>query len=250
MCRASPSTAEISRHKSGLVAAKVYRPRSLRNLRNDALYREGRPNVDGEGQEVQDDRMLKAMRQKTRYGQELLHTSWIGYEYNALQTLHQAGVDVPRPYASDSNAILMDYIGDEQMAAPPLNTIHLDVDEAKPLFERVIGNIELMLSGGVVHGDLSAYNILYWEGEITLIDFPQVIHPDQNRNAFRIFERDVTRVCEYFTSQGVVGPAHQPRRMAADLWTAYRYRLQPEVDPALLDAEDEKDVAFWKGREG
>ena len=254
LCRVAENIVEQTRNQEGLVAAKVYRPRSLRNLRNDAIYREGRTNVDVEGKEVLDDRMQKAMRQKTRYGQELLHTSWIGYEYSGLQKLHAAGVDVPRPYTSDSNAILMDYIGEEGMPAPALSDVRLDADEVKPLFELALRNIELMLKNECIHGDLSAYNILYWEGEIVLIDFPQIIQPEQNRNAYRIFERDVIRVCEYFARQPGVswgsGVQHasplRPRKLAADIWTAHRYPLQPQVDVALLDAEDEQDVAFWK----
>jgi RIO kinase 1 len=90
-----------------------------------------------------------------------------------------------------------------------------------------------------VHGDLSAYNILYWEGQISLIDFPQAIDPEANRNAYRIFARDVARICEYFTRQGVSTNAG---RLASDLWTAYGYPLQPEVDPRLLKDEDEAET--------
>jgi len=80
-----------------------------------------------------------------------------------------------------------------------------------------------MLANGIVHADLSAYNILYWDGEITLIDFPQVISPGGHRYAYQIFRRDVTRVCEYFSRQGVHA---DPARLAADLWTAHGYKLQ------------------------
>jgi RIO kinase 1 len=236
-----------------LVAAKVYRPRQIRNLRNDHLYREGRVDLDAEGHQIFDDGMLHAMRKKTQFGLELLHTSWVEHEFTTIQMLHEAGADVPAVYASEHNAILMEYIGEEGAPAPPLNTVRLDPNEAPALFERVLRNIEIMLSKERIHGDLSAFNILYWDGAITLIDFPQAVHPEQNRSAYRIFERDVVRVCEYFAGQrrGWVSgaknlsPLH-PRKLAADLWTAYRYRLQPEIDPALLDAEDEDDVAYWK----
>jgi serine/threonine-protein kinase RIO1 len=100
-----------------------------------------------------------------------------------------------------------------------------------------------MLTQELVHGDLSAYNILYWQGKITLIDFPQVINPYANRSAYSIFARDVQRVCEYFTRQGI---RCNPRRTAEDLWTAHGHRLSPEANPALLDAEDEGDRAYWR----
>ena len=216
---------------------------AFRNLKNDLLYREGREVLDADGHEILDGRMQRAMRKRTEYGQQLMHTSWLEHEFSALQRLSTAGSDVPVPYAADQNAILMDYVGDETLGAPTLNSIHLEPEEVIPLFDRVIKNIEIMLSQELVHGDLSAYNILYWQGVITLIDFPQAIYPRQNRNSYRIFERDVVRICQYFASQGL---ENHPRRLAADLWTAYRYRVEPEVPSELFDQEDENDIAFWK----
>ena len=144
------------------------------------------------------------------------------------------------------NAILMEYIGDELTAAPTLNTVPLESRAAGALFERLLHNLRLMLARAIVHGDLSAYNILYWEGEIWLIDFPQAINPDENHNAYRIFERDITRICEYFARQGV---ACTPRRLAAELWTSSGRRLGPDVHPRLLDDGDEADIAYWRSQE-
>jgi RIO kinase 1 len=224
------------------LAAKIYRPRMFRNLKNDHIYREGRGNLDASGNLVTNDGMLHAMRKRTRYGLELLHTSWITHEYKTLQILHAAGADVPAPYATSNNTILMEYIGGEDAAADTLNSIELTTAEAKPLFERVMHNIQVMLDHNRVHGDLSAYNILYWDGEITLIDFPQAIAPQQNQNAFRIFERDVVRVCEYFSSQGV---AANGREIAAKMWMDHQYRITPALDPRLLDGESDEDRQLW-----
>jgi RIO kinase 1 len=235
--------AGVTASKDPYLAAKVYRPRSLRNLKKDHIYREGRSDLDAQGNEILDVRMLRAMRQRTGYGHGLLHTSWIEHEYRALEKLHIAGADVPVPYARGNNAVLMSYIGGAETPAPVLHGIELEPDEAQALFKRVLCNIEIMLSQEYVHGDLSAYNILYWEGKITLIDFPQVVSPHENRSAYQIFERDVTRVCEYFIRQGV---KVSPRRLAADLWTSHRYRIGPDVHPALLDDDDEADRAYWK----
>lgn len=225
------------------VAAKVYRPRSMRNLKNDHVYREGRDNLDEEGHIVLDDGMQHAMKKRTEYGKKLLHQSWIAYEFTSMQVLHAAGADVPEPYAMADNAILMGYIGDMDGCAPALSEVTLERAEARRLFERVLENINLLLAHERIHGDLSAYNILYWEGQITLIDFPQVVSPKVNRNAFSIFERDVTRVCEYFSKQGV---SVNPRKMAAELWAKHGYRPGPEVHPRLLDADDERDRALWQ----
>ena len=225
------------------LAAKVYRPRQFRNLRKDHLYREGRGDLDIEGRTVLNHGMLHAMQKRTTKGQELLHTSWIGHEYKTMQILHAAGVDLPKPLASGNNAILMEYIGDPDLPAPTLNTIELEPDEARLLFDRVLWNIEQMLNQHRIHGDLSAYNLLYWKGQIALIDFPQAIDPEENRNAFRIFERDVTRICEYFSRQGVKA---NPGSLARELWLGHGYRQQPEIHPRLLDDQDERDLSYWQ----
>jgi len=197
------------------------------------------------------------MAKRTDYGLELQHASWIAHEYKTLQVLCEAGLDVPRPLAiannSDqdhpgapataSNAILMSYIGGEDLPAPTLNSVSLGEVEAQRLFERVLYNIEQMLAHRRIHADLSAYNILYWDGEITLIDFPQAIEPEANRSAYRIFERDVTRVCEYFSRQGV--PSNPPQ-LAASLWQAHHYRQLPDIHPGLLNPDDEQDIVYWR----
>jgi RIO kinase 1 len=122
------------------------------------------------------------------------------------------------------------------LAAPTLNALKLSSREARGLFERVLWNIEIMLANGRVHGDLSAFNILYWEGKITLIDFPQAISPHENRSAYRIFQRDVRRICEYFSAQGVRCDA---AKIAHDMWTAHHLKLAPELDPRWLDEANE-----------
>ena len=209
-----------------LLAAKVYRPRQLRNLKNDALYRVGRTDLDEDGNRIVDEGMLKALHRRTSYGEELRHQSWIAYEFQALKTLQAAGADVPEPYAVEQNAILMDYVGDRSTTAPTLNTVDLERAEARSLFDRVVNNIDLMLKHQYVHGDLSAFNVLYWFGNITLIDFPQVVSPEGNPAAWEIFLRDVTRICQYFSSQGVQS---DPQKLAADLWISHGYRITKDV---------------------
>jgi RIO kinase 1 len=226
-----------------LLAAKIYRPRMLRNLKNDAQYRSGRADLDESGNEILDDGTLHAMKKRTAFGEEARHQSWIAYEFTTLEVLHAAGADVPRPYAMEKNAILMDYVGDKLNPAPVLNAVNLDPDEAKLLFERVIHNIDLMLNHDRIHGDLSAYNILYWNGNITLIDFPQVVIPSSNPSSWIIFLRDVTRICQYFSMQGVDCHAS---KLAADLWTSHGHKIVKEVDPRYLDAGNVEDRQVWK----
>jgi RIO kinase 1 len=220
LCQGNPSS------ENRLLAAKVYRPRSLRNLRKDHIYREGRARLDADGLEIIDERQHRAIRNRTTYGQGLMHTSWIEHEFRTLCALHKAGCDVPAPLASDHNAILMEFIGDERMAAQTLNGIRLHKKEAHKLFEKVLNNINLMLDNQRVHGDLSAYNVLYFDGEITLIDFPQAINPNRNLNAYPIFLRDITRICEYFISQGV---KTEPKTLAEDLWRSHGFSSEPNM---------------------
>ena len=216
------------------LAAKVFRPRQFRNLKKDHLYRLDREVLDEVGNRIVDLGMLKAQRKRSVYGEQIRHQSWLAHEFQALKTLHAAGADVPQPYEMGENAILMGFIGDELLAAPTLNTVRLKRGEAKPLFERILHNVALMLDNDIVHADFSAYNILYWQGEITLIDFPQVISPRRHRSGYQIFSRDMTRLCEYFNHQGL---RTDPARLAADLWQAHGYPLKTELHPDLLEGD-------------
>ena len=228
-----------------LVAAKVYRPRSLRNLKNDQQYRVGRVDLDADGNALVKSGDVHAIQKRTSYGETLRHQSWIAYEFRTLELLHQAGVDVPKPYALERNSILMGYVGGPDAAAPALVSVALEPQEARRLYERTVYNIDLMLKHNCIHGDLSAYNILYWNGGITLIDFPQVVPPESNPAAWTIFKRDVTRVCQYFADQGVDCDGG---RLAADLWTAHGHRLVAEPDPKYLDADLPEDRQDWERR--
>jgi RIO kinase 1 len=209
-------------HGVELLAAKVYRPRQFRQLRNDKMYREGRAVLMAGGEEIKENeqRVMRALGKKTAFGVQVEQTSWLMYEFTTLQTLHAAGAAVPKPFAVSENAILMGYVGDADSAAPTLSTVQLQPDEARELFAKTLQNVELMLTHHMIHGDLSAYNILYWEGDITLIDFPQVTNSQSNSQAYFILQRDIERVCAYFAAQGVEA-AHDPTRIVSRLWKQY-----------------------------
>ncbi|MGH2593966.1 MAG: RIO1 family regulatory kinase/ATPase [Anaerolineae bacterium] len=221
VCAAHPSTGV------DFIAAKIYRPRMFRSLKNDAMYREGRSIIGEEGKTIKarDKRVQRAVQQMTRFGQELRTGSWIGHEYETLRLLYEADVDIPKPYAQGGNAIMMEYLGDDQSAAPTLNHLALEPDEAQPLFDRVMRNIEIMLARHRIHADLSAYNILYWDGEIKIIDFPQAVDPRVNPHSYALLARDVERVCQYFARYGVKA---DPVRLAKDMWR--RYMRGAEMD--------------------
>lgn len=221
-CRAHPATGRQ------LLAAKVYRPRQFRNLRNDKLYREGRQILTEGGRPVnaRDQRIIRAIGKKTDFGVQVEHTSWLMHEYVALRDLRAAGADVPAPLAAHDNALIMDYCGDAARPAPTLHSVRLPQGQALGLLRRILRNVELMLTHRLVHGDLSAYNILYWEGAITLIDFPQAVNSLGNPYARELLYRDVARVCDHFRRYDL---HPNPDRISAALWRRYgQDALSPE----------------------
>ena len=203
---------------AGLIAAKVYRPRMFRNLRNDSLYRLGRNALDAEGKATRARRELLAMRKRTDFGQELLHGAWLANEFRTMQRLYEEGAAVPRPISHSENAILMEYLGEAGRPAQVLHHVALRAEEARPLFDQLIHNIDLMLGADCVHADLSAHNILYWDGAVKIIDFPQAVDPYTNPEAYPLFARDVLRVCQYFAHYGITT---DPARLARDLWARH-----------------------------
>lgn len=202
-CKAHPAAASALGVER--LAAKVYRPRMFRNLRNDAMYREGRAILTEDGRAVKntDHRILRAVGKKTDFGAAVQHQSWLLYEYTTLQTLWEKGAAVPRPVAVGENAILMSYHGDDSRGAPTLVEVDLTQDEARKIFDDVRRTLAILLAEGVVHGDLSPYNILYHDGAITFIDFPQVVRLGENPHADAILTRDLTRVCDFFSRMGI-----------------------------------------------
>ena len=200
------------------VAAKVYRPRMFRSLKNDAVYRRSRAVYDIEDREVFGSRARRNAESKTERGRLVQVASWIAYEFETQRLLYDAGADVPRPLAQSGNAVLMEYVGGSDGAAPKLREVALAEEEARPLFDRILRNVELWLACDRIHGDLSPYNMLYWDGAITIIDFAQAIDPRYNFDAYPLLHRDIQRVCEHFARYGVDADAGY---IAADLWTRY-----------------------------
>jgi RIO kinase 1 len=201
-----------------LVALKIYHPPDRREFRDEALYRDG--------EWIKERRIRVAVEKKTAFGREVAGAIWVDREWDTLKTLNEAGADVPRPIMRTDRAILMTYVGDEDDAAPQLRSYRPDHAEAEELFRQVMRNVELMLYRDVIHGDLSAFNILVWEGQITVIDLPQAVDPRKNKHARGLLERDVVRVCEHFERHGV---STSPGRQTSDLWTAWQFAdLVPE----------------------
>jgi RIO kinase 1 len=219
-CTAHPSTTHP------LIAAKLYRLRSLRGAQNAGRYQQGRSVQAPEGGAALPRawRLHKAIAQRSAKGLSALQSSWLWHEFTLLTSLHARGAHVPKPLAHNEYALLMEFIGQGLEPAPTLNEVTLAPREAKLLLEQILFDLELLLELGWVHGDLSAYNILYEPGRALLIDFPQVVSCSENAEARALFERDLTRLAQYFSRAGA---PFDPHAHAAALWAKH----VAEVDP-------------------
>jgi RIO kinase 1 len=204
LCDADPSTGVE------YLIAKIYRPRESRTFKNDAIYHAG--------EWIGDKRTRRAIAQKSNHGRRFQFTDWIEREYQALRQLHAFKADVPKVYDRSEQALLMQFIGEGDEPATQLNRVSLDREEAAGLFERVTHNIALALSLDFVHADLSPFNILYQDGRITLIDFPQAVNARENPHAYDLLQRDLDNVCRYFARYGIQADAG---RLAWELWELF-----------------------------
>jgi len=193
-----------------LVAAKVYKPRSFRPFRNDAVYREGRVILDA--------RARRASAKLTGFGREVRSALWTNHEFATLKALHAAGADVPAPLANSAGGMLLEFIGDADGPAPILRGVELSAAETEAAFDRLLWNVELWLARDIIHGDLSAYNVLWHNGDLRVIDFPQAVDPRFNGTAFSLLVRDLDNLARYFSRFGV---SRDSFGIAERLWDSY-----------------------------
>jgi len=196
----------------GLVAAKVYRPLERRNFHNDAVYQTGRDAILSS-------RSKRALANKSRHGRDVQYGTWINAEFQTMRMLHEAGADVPEVFSRSNGAILMQYFGDEAAAAPMLNRVTLPRENADSFLRQIIDNVSLWLANDLIHGDLSPYNLLYWENRIVAIDFPQAVDARVNPAARSLLHRDLENVCGHFSKYGIRADA---ARIANALWANYQ----------------------------
>ena len=204
-CRGGPKA------DAELVAAKVYKPKSFRSFRNDALYREGRVVLNGHD--------ARAMAKRTAHGREVSSALWTNHEWEVLRQLHRVGADVPRPLAHSSGALLMEFIGSpEDGAAPNLKGADLSQTEAEAAYVRLLENIQLWLYAYIIHGDLSPFNVLYWVDQPVVIDFPQAVDPRFNLNAYSLLQRDLDNIGRFFERFGI---PNESVSLTERFWSAY-----------------------------
>ncbi|OLC00041.1 MAG: hypothetical protein AUI15_07910 [Actinobacteria bacterium 13_2_20CM_2_66_6] len=178
-----------------LMAEKRFKPRLQRAFRNDYLY----AGVWGEGGRHES----RAIKKRTRFGQEHLQARWMTNEWVTLEKLHAAGVTVPPPVERVENGYRMAFIGDGDQAAPRLADVDLDVMTARRVWRELQRDIRRILDAELVHGALSAFNILWWHERPVIIDFSQAVDAVVHPAARELLRRDVERTTEYFRRQGV-----------------------------------------------
>jgi len=201
--------------------AKVYKEAINRSFRQAATYREGRKALNS--------RSARAMAKRTNYGQKEAETSWMNAEVGALNTLSNAGLRVPVPYGLYDGVLIMELIVDvEGNPAPRLNDVSLTPDEALSYHEELISQVVRMLCAGLIHGDLSEFNVLVDAEGPVIIDLPQAVNAAGNNSAAMLFARDVDNLARYF---GRFEPGILTLKYAKEIWALYeKGKLTPQVE--------------------
>jgi RIO kinase 1 len=196
--------------RSCLLAHKRYRPRTVshkgelealgfqrgNSFMNDLAYRDGRKFAKSRDQ--------RAAERMTKYGKKLLTGRWTGHELDMMQHAWHAGVNVPYPVGPRGDGLLMQFLGDTERAAPRLAEARLGASEISSACAQLVENLRLLVGAGFVHADLSAYNLLWWDGQLWMIDFPQTVDVTTNPHAFDYLHRDLANVGAWFARHGEV----------------------------------------------
>ncbi|BCG08344.1 PA4780 family RIO1-like protein kinase [Buttiauxella agrestis] len=213
--------------------AKVYKEATQRSFKQAVQYQEGR--------KVRNTRNARAMQKGSKFGRKQQEETWQTAEVEALFRLANAGVRVPQPYLCIDGVLLMELVTDADGAvAPRLSDVTLDEESAIADFNTMIGNIVRMLCAGLVHGDLSEFNVLLDAHGPVIIDLPQAVDAAANNHAESMFERDVNNITEYY---GQFAPQLLKTRYAKEIWALYEDgKLTPETVLTGLFIEEQHDV--------
>jgi len=191
--------------------AKAYKEANKRSFRQSVDYTEGR--------KVKNSRQARAIQKGSKYGRESQEAAWQSAEVDALYRLNQAGVSVPRAYSFYKGVLLMELVtGDDGNAAPRLNDVQLNEETALRYHDFLIGQVVRMLCAGIVHGDLSEFNILVGSDGPVIIDLPQAVDAAGNNHAKDMLARDVKNLSDYF---GQFAPVLKNTQYANEIWALY-----------------------------
>jgi len=191
--------------------AKVYKEASKRSFKQAVLYNEGR--------KVRNGRRARAMEKGSKFGRQQQEEVWQNAEVEALYKLADAGVRVPQPYGCFEGVLLMDLITDEEgFAAPRLNDVSMSEEQAVEDHLDIMKDIVRMLTVGIVHGDLSEFNVLVDEWGPVIIDLPQAVDAAANNNAKSMLLRDVNNMTTYFSQ---FAPQLSKTQYGKEIWALY-----------------------------
>ena len=192
--------------------AKVYKEANQRGFHKQALYQEGR--------KVRNTRQARAMQKNSRFGRQQQEEVWQNAEVDALYRLAAAGVRVPKPYNFVEGVLLMELVTDvDGAAAPRLNDLVFTAEEARDYHSQLIKDVVRMLCAGIVHGDLSEFNVLVDANGPVIIDLPQAVDAAANNNAAVMLERDVNNMANYF---GRFAPELMDTQYGKEIWKLYQ----------------------------
>jgi RIO kinase 1 len=199
--------------RSCLLAAKRYRSNEHRMFHRDAGYLEGR--------RMRRSREMRAMANRTAFGRNLIAERWTVAEFAALARLWSVGAPVPYPVQRSGTELLLEFLGDESgAAAPRLAELRPSGDELVDLWQQLLAALDVLATHGMTHGDLSAYNLLVHNGQIMLIDLPQVVDVVANPRGPEFLARDVTNVAGWFRSRGLSEELADIEEVTSELLTA------------------------------
>ncbi|NCO18724.1 MAG: phosphotransferase [Gammaproteobacteria bacterium] len=194
-----------------LRCAKVFKEANVRGFRQAVQYQEGRS--------VRNSRRARAMNKRTRYGQKEQEKAWLNAEVEALYRLSQAGVRVPQPLGFTDGVLLMELIVDKEgSVAPRLDGMSFSPHQAREYHARIIAEIVRMLAAGLIHGDLSEFNVLVDDAGPVIIDLPQAVNASANNSAAMLLVRDVDRMRRYF---GRFAPELLTTEYGKEMWARY-----------------------------
>ena len=186
----------LGKNADGFVAVKMYTDLRVRSFKRDEAYRAGRF--------IGDARIEKAIEQGSQKGLNAHQTLWVQEEFRQMKHLYEYGVHVPAAIAVNGISLVMEFIGDENgTPAPRISDLKMERDEAQEAFRQSVQNLKRIVRAGRVHGDYSAFNILWLDERASVIDFPQVMEYKNNNNAEAFLRRDVHSLCKSFLKQGV-----------------------------------------------
>lgn len=227
------ATVYVVRSRTALRCAKVYRDMGQRSFQKRAQYQEGR--------KVRGSRQARAMSKSTRFGRKEQEAAWKNAEVDALYQLVAAGVRVPQPYGYFNDTLIMELVTDaEGNPAPRLGEVDLTAEIAREYHRVLIRQIVRMLSIGLIHGDLSEFNVLVGPDGPVIIDLPQAVNAAGNNGAFAMLERDVNNI-RY--TLGRFAPELLQTEFAREMWSLFEQgELKADSELTGLFARDEAQV--------